>query len=386
MNLKGENTTHRKQQRPLLLLLVAGVMLCVAPLHSLSQSANCWPHFRGNPHQSGVSPAAVAHRLQLAWTFETGGEIKSSAVICNNRIVIGSTDGYLYALSKEGELLWKFNTGNVVEAPPLIVDGLVVAGNLSGTVYALDAATGQQHWKFETAGQIHGAASLTKSRTQTHILVSSYDHHLYSINLADSSLVWKYGTDNFLNAAPTTNNRVALVGGCDALLHVVDVQTGRAKKRIEMETYIAREVALSGNMAYFGDYDGTFFAVDIDKGQLAWKYTQAMGNPFLSAPAVSEDKVVIGSHNRQVYCFDRMSGDLAWSFRTRGKIDSSPVIAGNTVITCSNDGWIRFLSLDKGKELGSYELGLRMHSTPAVVNGLLVVGAQDGKVYVFTME
>ncbi len=387
IRMSHKEEISRKKTKPLsLCFLLTVVLAAVVSTGAYAQSANCWPHFRGNPHQSGVSPAPVTPDLKLDWTFKTEGEIKSSAVICNNRVIIGSTDGYLYALSRAGDLLWKFNTGNVVEAPPLIVEGAVVVGNLSGTVYALDAASGELQWQFETQGQINGSVSRVSLNTQTYVLVASYDHHLYCINLSDGELVWKYRTDNFLNATPTTNNREVLVGGCDAILHVVDAQTGKVKRQVEMETYIAKAASLSGRTAYFGDYDGTFFAVDIDKGNVVWKYTQTMGNPFLSSPAISGDKVVIGSHNRRVYCFDRMTGNLNWSFQTRGKIDSSPVIAGNTVIVCSHDGWIRFLSLDSGEELGRYELGLRIYSTPAVVNGFMVVGAQDGQVYAFRMR
>jgi outer membrane protein assembly factor BamB len=35
------------------------------------------------------------------WTFDTGGEVDSSPVICGDRVVVGSTDGFLYLLNLE---------------------------------------------------------------------------------------------------------------------------------------------------------------------------------------------------------------------------------------------------------------------------------------------
>jgi outer membrane protein assembly factor BamB len=41
------------------------------------------------------------------------------------------------------------------------------------------------------------------------------------------------------------------------------------------------------------------------------------------------------------------------------------------------------VSLDKGKELWSYEIGKAVASSPAVADGKVVVGSDDGMVYCF---
>ena len=41
------------------------------------------------------------------------------------------------------------------------------------------------------------------------------------------------------------------------------------------------------------------------------------------------------------------------------------------------------VSLDKGKELWSYEIGKAVSSSPAVAGGRIVVGAEDGSIYCF---
>jgi outer membrane protein assembly factor BamB len=72
-----------------------------------------------------------------------------------------------------------------------------------------------------------------------------------------------------------------------------------------------------------------------------------------------------------------------WSFATRGKVDSSPVVCGNKVIVGSDDGRLYLVSLDKGKELWSYEIGQAIESSPAVARAKVVIGADDGNVYCF---
>ena len=78
----------------------------------------------------GILHAVDAATGDVAWTFKTGSEIKSSPVVVGDRVLIGSYDATLYCLSaKNGELLWKFETESYVHATPAVVDGLVyVAG------------------------------------------------------------------------------------------------------------------------------------------------------------------------------------------------------------------------------------------------------------------
>ncbi len=61
----------------------------------------------------------------LAWKFSTGGAVLSCPAIgLDGRILFGSADGYLYAVSSEGRLLWKFSTQSaIVSSPRVLRDG-----------------------------------------------------------------------------------------------------------------------------------------------------------------------------------------------------------------------------------------------------------------------
>jgi outer membrane protein assembly factor BamB len=53
------------------------------------------------------------------------------------------------------------------------------------------------------------------------------------------------------------------------------------------------------------------------------------------------------------------------------------------VVVGSDDGRVYMVSLDQGKELWSYEIGQPVESSPAVADGWLVIGCDDGGVYAF---
>ena len=53
------------------------------------------------------------------------------------------------------------------------------------------------------------------------------------------------------------------------------------------------------------------------------------------------------------------------------------------VVVASGDGRIRMLELATGALVWSYEIGSPVNSTPAVTTAGIVVGAEDGIIYMF---
>ena len=76
-------------------------------------------------------------------------------------------------------------------------------------------------------------------------------------------------------------------------------------------------------------------------------------------------------------------GKNLWKFPTRGKIESSPVIAEGKVVFGSDDGTVYVVSLEDGKKIWSYEIGQAVTSSPAVADEKIVIGSDDGSVYCF---
>ena len=59
------------------------------------------------------------------------------------------------------------------------------------------------------------------------------------------------------------------------------------------------------------------------------------------------------------------------------------MIADGKVIVGSDDGNLYVVSLEDGKKLWSYEIGEPVIAAPAVASGIVIVGAEDGRVHAF---
>src|SRR5262249_20778062 len=150
-----------------------------------------WPMFRGGPALTGVAGGQLPKKLDLLWTFKTGGPVKSSAAIVQGMVFVGSTDGNIYALSLDGgKRGWAFKTGGEVESSPLVLEGKVFVGSSDAFLYALETGTGKLAWKYETGDKILGAPNWDKAGGRARVLVGSYDFKLHCLDAQTGKTNW----------------------------------------------------------------------------------------------------------------------------------------------------------------------------------------------------
>jgi outer membrane protein assembly factor BamB len=196
--------------------------------------------------------------------------------------------------------------------------------------------------------------------------------------------IWKYESNNFINGAAACQSGVAVFGGCDGYLHLVDIATGNLKKKIEVASYIAGSASLSGTSSFIGDYDGKFTCVDMNTQRIKWQWQDETTNlPFICSPSILKDKVITGNDNKYVYCLDKASGKLVWKFNTGSRVEASTVSSLNKVLVANMRGDLFILELSSGKKLWSYEIGTPVSATPAVLKDRFIVASGDGTIYCF---
>jgi outer membrane protein assembly factor BamB len=134
----------------------------------------------------------------------------------------------------------------------------------------------------------------------------------------------------------------------------------------------------------FGTETGTFYAVDAKPLKRQWEFRDPdRSQPIHMGAAVNDRAVVFASQGKQTYAVDPASGKLKWQFATRSNVESSPVIAGELVFLATTRGRLYALEVDTGAQAWEYEAGGKFIGSPAVSEGRLVIGNEDGTVYCF---
>ena len=111
-----------------------------------------------------------------------------------------------------------------------------------------------------------------------------------------------------------------------------------------------------------------FFAMSISSGKSSaqedWPQLckDAQHTGFTSSFAPNESKVL-------------------WTFNTSGPVISSPAIANGKVYFGSNDGWVYSLKLDTGELIWKYETDGPVESSPTIADEILYIGSDDSNLY-----
>ena len=72
---------------------------------------------------------------------------------------------------------------------------------------------------------------------------------------------------------------------------------------------------------------------------------------------------------------------LEWGFATSNNVDSSPAVANGVVFVGSDDGNLYALNASTGAKLWSFATGSSVYSSPAIADGVVYVGSDDFNVY-----
>lgn len=338
-----------------------------------------WPMFRGNPQQTGTAPGELPARLRILWRFESPEPFTSTAAIAGGTVYLGDDGGTLFAISlSDGKARWKYETGEPIRSSPTVSDGVVFFGDSAGVFHAVDAKTGAVRWTYETQGEIVASANVAGDR----VLVGSYDGQLYCLERNKGELLWQYTTEGRIHGSSAIVGDLVLVAGCDENFHVVRLASGETARQVRLGSVSGSSVAVQGDMGYVGTYGHSVIGLDWKKGDVRWVFKDPDRQfPFMASAAVRDRFVVIAGRDRRVRALDAESGRVLWTFSTQGRNDASAVIVGDRVYQPSSDGNLYVLSLESGTEVGRFEAGSPMSASPAVSDGRLVIGTEDGIVY-----
>ncbi len=93
--------------------------------------------------------------------------------------------------------------------------------------------------------------------------------------------------------------------------------------------------AVVGDTLYFGSWDGHYYAIGADTGQLKWKSDLLLPplesgfHEIRSSPAYSDGRIYFGTGSAKMHCFDAETGKEIW----QTLLDSEPL--NDAQITCS---------------------------------------------------
>lgn len=151
-----------------------------------------WPQLQMTPQRSGYTPQDLNAPITRLWNHGFAPERVApwvQAVIAEDRLFIGTTQGALYAFdARNGSVLWRYQAGPILHTAGT-AKGLVFFGSMDGNVYALRASSGELAWKYESGLRTGFSSAVLLAEDK--VFLANRGGVYFALSQADGRLVWK---------------------------------------------------------------------------------------------------------------------------------------------------------------------------------------------------
>ena len=240
------------------------------------------------------------------WKAKVSEEVIAAPAVGQGMVIVHSNDGRVTAfVAATGERRWFWAAdmptltvrGNDA---PVLGPGFVFVGNDNGTVVALALADGRELWR-ETVAQAEGRSELdrmsdvdgTPVLADTTLYATSYKRKTAAIDAPSGRLLWV--ADNGGSGRIGLGADKVVVSDPSGTVWALDRTSGNA---MWQQPALARRnltsVAVQGDYAVVGDYDGYLHWLKLEDGAFAAR--ERMGGAALKGSPVVVDGVLVAQN------------------------------------------------------------------------------------------
>jgi len=291
-----------------------------------------------------------------AWRTETRASLSGGTGAGDALVAVGSTDGDVIALdAKTGAERWRVRVGGEVLSAPAITDSIVVVRTVDGRLRGLSTDDGREVWLHEQQVPRLSLRGASRPVISGDLVICGFDNgKVVAVTLADGALVWETPV-----TPPRGRTELERLVDIDSAVVVAgnDVFTAGFQGRVAMlardtgqiwwsrEASSHRGVGLDDNAVYLSSSEGEVVALRRTTGVELWRQN-AFARRGLSAPAATENGVLVGDFQGYVHVLDKASGALA--ARLPGldaRISQKPLVVGDLAIVITDRGRIAALRI-----------------------------------------
>lgn len=370
--------------------------------------AGNWENLLGNPQHAVTTQPALNLPLQMAWVSNVGANIyMTSPLVYNGKVYIASVDedlqgeAHVYALDgKTGEQVWKYPVRNSIKNTIVIDNGLVLAQDAQGYLYAIDTESGKLSWEKQLP--VNGLPALIEGLVASDgIVYAGTGKGLCAINTKDGKVIWQnkeWGQGEGTTTTFSVAGNVLVASSQWNALYGNDLKTGKLTWRADANGLRNRgaSAAVHGNLLYLISSE-SFFILDANTGRVIVRKVLPFSVDVTSTPLLTDKEIIFGSAKDGLIALDNETLEIKWKFSTEdalvytspysrqpaATIETSPVLAGNTVYVGASDGTIYGVNKEDGQLVWKHATGAPVFGSVAISGNALIAVDFGGNVYTF---
>lgn len=315
---------------PLLLFFAIFASACVSTENPSGWAAPVFDgnnlYFLASHDRLASAPAPTDAGTTIGWHFPDKNNkdqsniklqgVYGEPVVEGDTIYLTSYSGGVFALNKSnGVPKWRVKpadiSGNVVGGAAVNGD-VVVFGTTDGHLYGINKSDGSTASGWPKGGLAYGdgiyATPIIKGDT---LFVADMGGNLHALAVGDRSEKWKFHTTGAIADIDLLEDGRLFVPSLNKHVYLVDSATGDQKGDFATGDWVWTQPTVKDGIAYFGDFGGDVYAVDItsDSPKQLWKYSTG-GARVKSGPQIVDDVVVVADRKPVVHFLNAKDGTL----------------------------------------------------------------------------
>ena len=359
-----------------------------------------WYTYMANNNRTGYSEAPSPQDNTILWTAPVTGTWHEfvSPVVVDGRVYHASEEEEIaYCLdAATGAEIWRFESiGDAIDDAMHVQDGRVYLA--SDSIWCLDALTGDRIWAFGDGGDYGFTGPPVLYENSVFVFAYS-SSSVYSLDRDSGEEIWSTDTLLGSQSSMTAWNGLLFLptfsSGTQGWMYALNTVSGE----IAWVTYDIGHLwdsspVVVDSTIYIGSCNGSLYRIDALTGSIINEFTFGGLERIESTPAIHEDRAYFGLDD-YFYCVDRFSGVVQWDlYLPDGYLHASAGIADGLVFWGDDDCspydslvFIHAVDIQTGTEIWNYpvyEVPLGIISSPAIVDGVMYIGAGDGNLYAF---
>lgn len=338
--------------------------------------------YHGGPDRAGVMPGpGPAGQVRIDWEVDRPGGIPHTVMplVADGRVFVGDDTGIVAALDEiTGATRWEVSLGGRIDATPVISADLLVVATSDGTVAALSVTDGQRIWSRSVAPV---SASLLVADGM--IVVADGNGTVTAFEAQTGTTIWTRSFDESMSRGPALAGGTLYVGSDDGALRALDATTRETRWVVPLSGVLGTPVATADQVFLGQGLEDTgdvhdLVAIDVRTSEIAWTFASPSGKQVLMG-GLASDTVFAVSEDGSISALDAAIGAVRWTYATDGPIGTLVGIVGDTIYVSSSDRIVRSLAAQTGVERWRIAV-TGTPTTPAVIDGRVIVGTSLGKV------
>jgi outer membrane protein assembly factor BamB len=274
------------------------------------------------------------------WRHTAEGELGRGGAAADGLVFWVDSTGTLSAIDiATGEPRWTRAVNASRETAPTAVDGVVYVGTETGAL-GLDAATGEEHWRFPTTGAVR-----TVTVADGQAIFGAEDRQIRAVSLTDDRELWRVlalnGSIGPALLEPTTVYIAALqpFGEPSSELYALDRTTGDVRWRFRIPSGLSvSPLAFRDGRLYVSTQDDGLQALRADDGVLLWRAGEV--GQVLHGVALVDDQLIAATVDGELVSIDAVTGEVSWRLPVAQETRTQPVVSGGSIFLAQEDGTV----------------------------------------------